>query len=285
LKDFADGPPQDVMRFQGTSESDGYAQVSPDGGRVAYVDSDSIYLRDLVTGETRLVLQGNTGGCDIGPADCYGYRSLWWSPDGGLLAAQKAYYEGAQIVVVDPENPEEHLASGPELDGASYFGWSPSSDAVCIAGRYAAPSALLVSRGPDWSPAESFFDEFELQGPQTPRLVGGTPVPGRTVTGCGWTDDVRLVASIAHVADEGMSSLAIADTQSSETSLTDLNENDDAWSRTLVATPGGRFAVSQAFPRKSTTRTLTRPLVFDSATRTLTPVLQAGDWVVAVVAP
>ena len=280
----APGPGREIARFRARHESDGYAQVSPDGTRAAYVDIDSIYLVDLASSETTLLLQGSSAPCDSGPGNCYTYRTLWWSPDGSLLAALKVYYEGSDIVVIDPDDPVERIVAEGH-GGNYYFGWSPAGDAVCVAGHYAATSAVRVARSPDWVATQTFFPEFEPDLRATPRPADGTPAPPGTVTGCGWPDEDHVLAAISHADDAGVSYLALADVTSGEAYLSELEQEDDPWGRQMVSLSGERFAVTQAYPTKAGNRTLLQPVVFDTAVRRFTPVLEPGDWVVAVIGP
>ena len=262
----------------------GHAQVSPGGDRIAYIDFDSVYLLDLVTAEKRLLLQGNAIACDA-PATggrpagtCFLYRNPQWSPDGELLVVQKGFYEGAVMVLIDPDDPVEQEVGDRELDGAYIAEWSPDSRALCIIGRYAAPSAFYVARAPDW--AMTGYLEDELESAPTP---GFDPSAG-SASGCAWPSSDRLLVSIANSENGYPTRIGDLDPDDATFSEFEFVSDDEGYSRELIGAPGQRLAVTQAFVAGGEYYKDPGPLhQVDADTGAIAPILQPGDWAVAVV--
>jgi hypothetical protein len=257
----------------------GAAEIGPDGDRIAYIDYDSVYLFDLVTGEKRLLLQGNAIACDQQAAgQCFLYRNPQWSPDGELLVVQKSFYEGAVMVLIDPDDPVEQEVGDRELDGAYIAEWSPDSRALCVIGRYAAPSAFYVARAPDW--AMTGYLEDELESAPTP---GFDPSVG-SASGCAWPSSDRLLASIANSENGYPARIGVLDLADATFSEFEFVSDDEGYSRELIGAPGQRLAVTQAFVAGGEYYKDPGPLhQVDADTGAIAPILQPGDWAVAVI--
>src|SRR3989304_2912209 len=181
-----------LLSYQGRDGRLGEASVSADGRYVAFSHIDGIDLLDLAAGERqRLLTRGDRDACIGGDiSECVGYGIPQWSPDGRLLLVGKGFYEGAAAIVVDPfqEPPAELISASIGGPLPSSAVWSPASDAFCAYGQYAAQSGLYLASAPDWQP-QNLLPEYEVYDARDPRYVG------RTVTGCAWLDQDRIVFS------------------------------------------------------------------------------------------
>jgi hypothetical protein len=241
--------------------------LSPGGRYVAWSHPDGVDLLDLTTDSRRRILTRKA--CGRYPAsECYGYHTPTWSPDGRLLLVQKAFWEGAAAVVVDPfqESPQELPASllGDQLP--SFAAWSPAGDAWCGYGHYDSPSGLHLSRQPDWQPRD-LLPEYET-------FESGTPE--RTVSDCAWLDEHRIAfvtvpfAQTQHSSTVSMYDLATAGV----TEVADFG----AASPELFPVPGTSTLVFND-------RNGGQPGLLSTTDGTRTPILQPGDRVVAATQP
>lgn len=154
------------------------AMVRSDGRFAAHSDeSGSILLVDLSTGEEETLLQGAWEFCERGAGGCFGYDLTGWSPDGALLMLEKRYYEGGDVMIIDPFTDPATVVLPPGDDFYPSSGvWSPDGQAICAWGQYAAPTSIYVARAPDWT-FDSQTPEFEEADP------GGTDY---WVSDCAW---------------------------------------------------------------------------------------------------
>ena len=255
-----------------------HAEVSPGGDRIAYIDYDSVYLFDLVTGEKRLLLEGNAIACDQQAAgQCFLYRNPQWSPDGELIAVQKVFYEGAVMVLIDPDDPVEHEVGDRELDGAYIAEWSPDSRALCVIGHYAAPSAFYVARAPDWTLTAYLKDELE------PTLAPGFDPSAGTASGCAWPSSDLLLVSIANSETGYPVRIGVLDPNDGTFTEFEFVSDDEGYSRELIGAPGHQLAVTQAFVAGGDSKEAGPLHQVDADTGAIAPILQPGDWAVAVV--
>jgi hypothetical protein len=258
------------------------AQLSPDGRRIVYVDADSVYILDLASGVKTLLLQGNWTACyppPTGtpvPGPCLAYGRARWSPDGEHLVVLKTSYDRTVMVIVDPHDPAEVEVGDGELDGPYIAEWSPDSSAICLLGHYWTPSAFYVARAPDWKMTSYLKEELE------PTPVPGAPFSLRGAFGCAWSSGEQLIVSIA--GEEGapaqVGTLRLSD---SEFHSFELVSDDDAYLRRLIGAPGLGLAVTQAFVEGGDYRQAGQPYQVNAETGAIAPILEPGDWVVAVV--
>jgi hypothetical protein len=254
-----------------------YAEVSPDGRRVVYIDGDSLSLLDRTSAQTRRLLEGHAEACEGGQdiPRCFVYRTAQWSPDGSLLVVEKGFWEGSTMVIVDPNTPEE-IPIGDEFFIGPYFAaWSPDSRTVCLLGKYASPSAFYVARAPEWAVSAYLQNELEpTPGPNT----GET----ETASGCAWASADRLAVSTTSGYD-GRSRVGTLELASGILTQFELVVNDQPGSRELVGAPGQRLAVTQALVADGGSGQPSAIHQVDTQTGALAPILQPRDWVVAVV--
>lgn len=290
--DLLTGDSRPVLSFAGRHAFDAYASVSPDGGYVAYTDSDSLRLLDLGSGEDRLLLQGNGAACDQpGLGGCFVYTTERWSPDGKLLLVQKGYYEGSRPVVVDPfaavpgEVPAEGTPAGVN-ESVGPHTWSPNSGAFCGVNNYDG-TGLFVASAPAWQLVD-LVPEYELPtGPP-----GG---PERYIRSCDWLDGdaIAFATLVAEYPDTSTRlppsifsiEVSVHRLPARETETVATIESDQALhSPTLFALSRDTVLVAYfAGPMSTGKTTPAKPEIVNLETGDRTPVLSDGDWVVAVV--
>ncbi len=286
--DTGTGERELVFQFSGRERRLGEASPSPDGRYVAFSHSQGIDLLDLASGERSRAATSSWDPCGVGAvADCYGYSSPSWSADGRLLLVRKGFWEGAIAVVLDPfADPPVEYTYAPSNGGPSQGVWSLYGDAFCAFGVYAAPSGLYVGEPPDWR-AENMLPEYEQP-----------PSPGRDqlwVRGCQWIGPTTI-AFVTHVeelseqgvASEGRMDVSVYSTLTGQWSTAVTADPEDygsAWD--VIAVPGGRQLIAEYQAKASPGQgfDLARPLLIDLATGDVVPLLQQGDWVVAVAPP
>jgi hypothetical protein len=270
------GGREEVLRFG--RRYFGHAQVSPGGDRIAYVDYDSVYLLELATGAKRLLLQGNAAACDSASiGQCFLYRSPQWSPDGELIVVQKGFYEGAIMAIIDPDDPVEQEIGDGELSGAYIAEWSPDSRALCVLGQYAAPSAFYVARAPDWNVTAYMKDELE---PTTGPGAGPSSI---SASGCAWPSSDRLIVSLTAGEFGDPARIGVLDPNDGSFSAFEFASDDELYSRELIGAPGQRLAITQAFVAGGEFKEAGPLHQVDADTGAIAPILQPGDWAVAVV--
>ena len=251
-------------------------RLSPDGRYVAWSHREGIDLLDLTTDGRRRILSSNRGACEGGAlGDCYAYWVTAWSPDGRLLLVRKTFWESGAAVVIDPFQEEPKELPGAVLGGLSVeiAAWSPTSDAWCGYGHYDSPSGLYLSERPDWQP-RSLLPEYETMEPNA---------PWRNVTECVWLDEHRIAFVTATTSPDEPGSQ-----YSTTVSIYDLE--------TAAVTPLVEFGSPMYPPELFTVPGSTAELVFNdrvggqpgllsTTDGARTPILQAGDVVLAVTQP
>jgi WD40 repeat protein len=215
-----------VVRYQSPHSGAADAAVAPDGKHAVLGDADgSLYLLDLTTGDRKLVLQGNWQACAQGAGGCYGYYLGAWSPDGLQFMVNKRYWEGGDIMVVDPfADPTKVLLPPSGQFHPSNGEWSGDAASVCAWGRYAEPSGIYAASAPDWR-VTNLTPEYEV--PSGPR-----PFTEHWVNGCGWLDPSRI-AFVADVVGAPAADMTPYE-HHGELSVYDLSSQS---SRSLVSVP------------------------------------------------
>jgi hypothetical protein len=159
---------QDLATVEAIPPGQPQPVFSPDGRALAYA-SGGIWLLDLATGETRLLLQDQADEGD--PRQTITYRHPRWSPNGNWLLVDVGYYEGFDVALLPvlDENPEPILL---EMFGATAE-WTPSGQALLYSTGdvYADPGLSLVVPGesPIIDPLLS-MPILEAQAPRGGRL-------------------------------------------------------------------------------------------------------------------
>lgn len=235
------------------------ASVSPDGRFIAFLHIDGTDLLEVATMERRGLLPGN---CQSG--GCHGYAPLSWSPDGTLLMAGEFYPDGGSAGIVDPlEDSPEFISA----HGGGHGEWSPLGDTVCTTGLYGEPSGLFLSHAPTWQDTRD-------------ALEGNDQFDSSTafVDDCVWLDGERI-AFTSQDTFGGASGVFSYDLTTDEVVQVYSIEGG---CHDIVAMPDAPSVVYQPC---TTRQRDTRPEIVNLQDGSRTPVLQAGDWVVAVVGP
>lgn len=159
--------------------------ISPDGGRVAYLDGQTVMVTDLGTSETRELLT-----LAQSPA-------LVWSPDGRTLAMSTFDGSGSRLILapVDEQDPTAFI----ELTNMAHFPvWSPDSERIAfvIAEGFGGSSAIYAAG----------------TGGGTPYLLADTP--GRDVSPQ-WSPDGERLAFVSQ--SETGDTLYVVDALGTET--------------------------------------------------------------------
>ncbi len=181
------------------------------------------------------------------------------------------------MVLIDPDDPVEVEVGDGELDGAYIAAWSPDSRALCVIGRFAAPSAFYVARTPDWAMTGYLKDELE------PTPVSGFDPRASSASGCAWASSDRLLVSIANGEDGYPSRVGALNAGDGTFAEFEFVSDDEAWSRELIGAPGRALAVTQAFIAGGQSKNPGPLHQVDAETGAIAPILQPGDWAVAVV--
>ncbi len=262
--DFGTGERSSIASFEAHPKGTRSA-VSPDGGLAAISHAEGIDLIDLAAESQRRLL---TNGRDCPPEEstdqCFGYRPALWSPDGRLLLVGKGFFEGGTLVVVDPFQDEaQDLVEG---QGPSGGAWSPASDSLCSYGQYGnPPGGLYLSQAPNWQDRRD-------------ALAGNDQFDSSTafVQECIWLDGERI-AFTSQDTFGGASGVFSYNLTTDEVVQVYSIEGE---CHDIVAVPGTPSVVYQPCFNPDV-----RPQMVNVEDGTRIPVLQAGDWVAAVVEP
>jgi len=282
--DLTGGPARRLWSFMGGVTWNPGASLSPDGTYVAYVDSNNLRLRNLITGDDSVLLRGNRAACGApGPGPCFAYDlAPLWSPDGKLLLVEKSYYEGSRPVVVDPfaMTPAEVPAEGPPERPADPVGpraWSPDSRSFCGVNSYDG-TGLFVASAPDW-----LLTDLVPQYQPSPQ----PSAPERYVEGCDWLGTSEIISvTVVDTRRFTRTPAATAVPYLLEVSVHHLQTH-----RTEVAAtveweePGPPIVLALSPDRAVLSRGATRPEIIDLRTGKRTSILREGDRPVAVISP
>jgi hypothetical protein len=227
--------------------------LSPDGRYVALTHRDGLDLLDLTTNGRQNILPE---ACESRPGNCVFYANSTWSPDGRLLLVwTQGAFEGSELRIVDPFQQPAQITSLVYMAGA----WSPTGDALCGWGIWDTGSGLCLSEGRDW----------QTRGlvPENETRCEPADVHGTAVTGCEWLDEHRIAFLRSGLSIYDLETAAV-------TEVADLG----AVSPELFAVPESSTLVFNG-------RGGGQPGLLDTTDGTRTPILQPGDWVVAVTQP
>lgn len=158
------------------------ASVSADGRLVAYSSVDGLHVRDLLSGDDRLVVaspcQPASGAPASEPRPAVGFGGCqWvdvsplWSPDARQLIFRRLYIEGSRWHSVDPLAPSGVPLAMP---WQFYRAWAPSGVRVCAVDGdgYAVP------------PTTAFAYDFATSSARWLAVSPADIRPQRIVTGC-----------------------------------------------------------------------------------------------------
>ena len=249
--------------------------LSPGGRYVAFTDRDGLGLLDLTTNGRQTIIPGRREACESGTAsECWGFAAPTWSPDGRLLLVQVQGWEPPGVSVVDPFQ-QPALGGGPRFNHGA---WSPAGDALCGWGAFDQPSGLCLSQAPEWRDDRSLVPENETR-------CDSVDVPGHGVAGCVWLDEHRIAFVTVTMEIKDIGGSRVAQTVGSGVSVYDLE--------TAAVTDVADFGAAspELFPVPGTgtlvfnDRAGGQPGLLDTTDGTRTPILQAGDLVVAVTQP
>ena len=88
-------------------------RFSRDGGQVACVRDQNLYVTDLATGRERKLTEGGGGTITYGEAEFVAQEEMgrhegyWWSPSGRTIACQRTDVAGVEVLSIpDPAHPE-----------------------------------------------------------------------------------------------------------------------------------------------------------------------------------
>lgn len=279
--DLTSGKPKRLLSFIGGVLWDPGASISPDARYVTYVDSGNLHLRDLDTGDDRVILQGSAT-CEFAePGPCVSYQMApLWSPDGKTLLVEKSYYEGSRPVIVDPFSapPTELTPEGPARNPSEPVGpraWSPDSRSFCGVNSYDG-TGLFAASAPDWLLID-LVPEYQPSPQPSP--------PERYVRSCAWAGSSSILF------------VAIVDTRRStqgppqtpvpyqlEVSVHDLQAHRTNAIATIEWDESGIPLALALSPEKAVlARGAARPEVIGLRTGARTAILLEGDQPVAVI--
>jgi len=278
-RDLASGETATLASIEPREGVSPSGSLSPDGRYIAISYRDGIDLLDFTTDGRRRILTSNLAACEGGAlGDCYAYWVGAWSPDGDLLLTRKTFWEGGVAVVVDPfrEVPQEIGPSFPLGERVPEIAtWSPTGDAWCGYGHYETPSGLYLSEQPEWQ-LRNLLPEYEV-------LEGNAP--WRNVADCVWLDEHRIAFVTITTGPEGGGSeystmVSTYDlTTGAVTPLVDFGvASSPVFTPALFEVPGADALVFN--DRKGG-----RPGLLSTTDGVRTPILEAGDIVVAVTQP
>jgi hypothetical protein len=277
---------QPLFSFEARNEFDAYAAVSPGARHIAYTNGDSLYLFALDTGESRLLLAGNGAACDgMSIGGCEVYLRSRWSPNGALLLVDKGYYEGSRPFIVDPfaaQTTEVETVASASVWGRA---WSPDSASFCGTDSYGG-TGLYVGSAPSWD-ARDLLPEYALPS--------GPPARARTANqACDWVDPrIIAFATIVSRFDDPAQrsaptifSLEVSVHRLSPTSTETVATIEDGGflaAPSLLVLPDSRLLLGYLRGTEVTGLSPSRPEIIDLTTGEREPILNEGDWVVAVI--
>ncbi len=280
--DLSTGVRTEVLNYESNRSRGRAASVSPDGRYVAYVSDGELAMLDTRSDQTkRLLTAGDREACSGGDlSECESYNAPNWSPDGRLLLVTKGFYEGASATVVDPfsDPPVELIETnlGDRLPMAAT--WSPSGRSICAWGQYADYTSLYLASAPNWV-YRSVIPEYEDQALND---------RGRMLLDCEWLDESTVVFVNVQQIPAERGELLTLDTTTEETSETVVFEDEyRCCTGSLSVARVERLAIAQFAVLTEDRRDFhwSRALLVPLDTGVVRPILDEGDYVVAVVQP
>lgn len=135
--------------------------LSPDGSTLAYIDDTGLWVRNLATGETEVLIEPtetageapDEGSWPIGDFCCArGLAAPSWSGDGSALSVEVAFYEGGGTAIVDPADGSACMVHSPGVSARVDNNpvWGPSEQWLVLpsGGEFSA-SGLFVAQPDD----------------------------------------------------------------------------------------------------------------------------------------
>jgi hypothetical protein len=208
---------------------------------------------------------------------CLAFSDPVWSPDGSRIEIHQTFYEGGKIAIVDPASPG---VKPTDAGGCCGGEWSPDGDAICSWGGYDAATGLYISRAPDWDTA-TYTGDFAVLYPTSPT---------KGVDSCSWIDSDTLalgISSSGGYPDPNYSYATMVELSSdTATNIGPLPVGEECCNRQVYAVRDVGLVLSQYLQNSApNVNTPSQPEAIDVATGQTYSLLQAGDWIVAVVTP
>ena len=202
--DLTTGVRDRILEYESVRSWATSAAISPDERYVAFINVDSLDVYNRESGETGASSRADAPACNpptppASPsiAGCAPTRPCVVA--GRVrIAVRKGFYEGSRMVVVDVNDPVEHLIADDQMAGASAVDWSPDSQSICTQGRSDSPSGLFIASAPDWQ-ATRYFEELDLS----------THPDALSVAQCAWLANDRLAIGLNSLIGSGRPSLSI----------------------------------------------------------------------------
>jgi len=196
--------------------------------------------------------------------------------------ARRSFWEGGTTVILDPFAEVIVPLTNNSFDGPQFAYWSPDGQSACGHTGYG-ESYLNLADSPEW-----VFSR--IPGYEQPDWSGAT------VASCGWVSS-NLLAFVVNVSrpdtdgnvvpEYSVELLAYDRSLGSTRLLAAFDQGIQIVSAGLHALPASRWVITQnhIYEPGSALSTLSQPEVVNVDTGERAPVLQPGDWVVAVLSP
>lgn len=195
------GAVQKLFSFHGNGKQVEFAAtnatVSPDGLYVAYSDDAGVSIYDL-TRSTATPLLTNTHCVDNTPAGCHGYFSPSWSPRGDWLSVEEIFYEGAQLVGVQPLHPAVGVREFTPIYDYASASWSSDGSRLCVVPENGSGAVRVIrpEGGADVDLGSTLGAALSLPD-------------GAHASWCGWSNDGRLAMRYTGFDDQSATHVAV----------------------------------------------------------------------------
>jgi DNA-binding CsgD family transcriptional regulator len=288
--DLVTGQRAELLAFEiEGNQAEAAADVTDDGGLIAYTNVRGLAIFDTSSGQTRRVLDSNVEPCLSQRGEtlegCSTFLGPSWSPDDSLLAMTQVSGDSSEVLVVDASADPPPITTV-EYAGLYPFKWSPSGKTLCaVSPGDFYPIGLIVARAPDWR-ANAFLTDYQSELLRTPHL----PDPdfgGRGMWGCVWLDESTVAVMHDVFIQSGVRRKEILVVDLETSAVSSLREhNEFTSSRNILPVPGRNLLISQ-FHRfeeyPDAIGDLTTPEVVDSETGARAPILTTEDRIVVAV--